>query len=242
VPEPAPGGEPIGLVADLMRFPVKSLGGERLRRAFFGPFGLIGDRRHAVADRDGQLLTARRAPALLGYRASARDRDAGEGAEVETPTGRRLAWGEPALAAELSEVVGRPVTVEHSPLGVFDASPVHLVSDASLAAVDRWLDSEVDRRRFRPNLIVEPADRRPFAEDGWTGRRLAVGETLVLEVVSPTARCAVTTIDPDTLERDTRVLAALARERENLFGVYARVGRPGWVSLGDPVTLLDVDA
>jgi uncharacterized protein YcbX len=242
VPEPAPRDEPVGLVADLMRFPVKSLGGERLRRAFFGPFGLIGDRRHAVADREGQLLTARRVPAMLGYRARATDRDTGEGAEVETPAGRRLTCDDPALAAELSEVVGRAVSVEHSPLGAFDAAPVHLVTDASVAAVDRWLESEVDRRRFRPNLIVEHAERRPFAEDGWIGRRLAVGEALVLEVVSPTERCAVTTIDPDTLERDTRVLAALARERENLFGVYARVERPGWVALGDPVTLLPAGA
>ena len=44
----------------------------------------------------------------------------------------------------------------------------------------------------------------------------------MLEVVSPTERCAITTFDPDTLERDNRVLAGLARERENLFGVYAR--------------------
>lgn len=230
------------MVADLMRFPVKSLGGERLRRAFFGPFGLLGDRRHAVADPQGQLLTARRVPALLGYRARSADLDAGEGAEVETPRGRRLAVDDPALAAELSGVAGREVSVEHSPLGVFDAAPVHLVSDASVAAVDRWLEGEVDRRRFRPNLIVEPADRRPFAEDAWIGRRLVVGEALVLDVVSPTERCAVTTFDPDTQERDPRVLAALARERDNLFGLYARVAQPGWAALGDPVTLLPVGA
>ena len=57
----------------------------------------------------------------------------------------------------------------------------------------------------------------------------------VIEVVSPTERCAVTTFDPDTLERDNRVLAGLARERENLFGVYARVRRPGWAEVGATV-------
>jgi uncharacterized protein YcbX len=56
-------------------------------------------------------------------------------------------------------------------------------------------------------------------------------------VVSPTERCAVTTFDPDTLERDNRVLAGLARDRENLFGVYAAVARPGWARVGDPVAL-----
>ena len=232
------GGEPVGLVADLMRFPVKSFGGERLRRGFFGPFGLIGDRRHAVAGRDGIPLSARRAPALLGYRARSGDNETGDGAEVETPAGRRLPWDDPDLARELTEALGRPVRLEHSPLGIFDAAPVHVVSDASLGAVDRWLEEEVDRRRFRPNLIVEPLEGRPFAEDAWIGRRLAVGEGLVVLVVSPTERCVITTIDPDTGDRDKRVLSALARERDNLFGVYAQVWRPGWVAVGDPVRLL----
>ena len=49
----------------------------------------------------------------------------------------------------------------------------------------------------------------------------------MLAVVSPTERCAVTTFDPDTLERDNRVLAGLARERENFFGVYATRGPRG---------------
>lgn len=55
------------------------------------------------------------------------------------------------------------------------------------------------------------------------------GEALI-EVVVNTERCAVTTFDPDTLARDPRVLRALATTRENLFGVYARVLRPGWIA------------
>ena len=50
----------MGIVSDLWRFPVKSFGGERLRRAFVGPFGVLGDRRFAVVDEDGRGLSARR--------------------------------------------------------------------------------------------------------------------------------------------------------------------------------------
>ena len=64
----------------------------------------------------------------------------------------------------------------------------------------------------------------------------------MIEVVSPTERCAITTFDPDTLERDNRVLAGLARSRENLFGVYARVARPGWVRVGAAVRLAPAPA
>lgn len=229
--------EPAGLVADLWRFPVKSFGGEQLRRAFLGPFGLLGDRRHAVLDAQG-ALSARRVSALLGYRARYADPEAAEGARVRTPDGGELAWDDPALAEDLRRALGREVTLATSPVGVHDAAPVHLVTTASVAAVGGWLGDEIDRRRFRANVIVELDEEHPFAEAGWPGERLVLGdEGPVIQVVSPTERCVITTIDPDTLERDKRVLAGLARERDNLFGVYATVLRPGWLRVGAPVRL-----
>ena len=117
-----------------------------------------------------------------------------------------------------------------SPASFHDAAPVHLLTSASLtAAQEGWLASEIDRRRFRANVILELDEPEPFAEAGWLGSALALGDGgAVIQVVSPTERCAITTFDPDTLERDNRVLAGLARERENLFGIYARVhGRDG---------------
>jgi len=38
------------------------------------------------------------------------------------------------------------------------------------------------------------------------------------------------------------VLAGLAHARENLFGVYARVARPGWAWVGAPVMLRETTA
>jgi uncharacterized protein YcbX len=223
---------------------VKSFGGERVRRAFLGPFGILGDRRIAVVDEDGQALSARRAHALLGFRARCADVDAGEGVHVETPEGWDLGWDDPSLAREVSAAVGRPLRLVRSPVGVHDAAPVHVLSTGSLAAAAAWLDGEeVDRRRFRANLILELDEPAPFAEGGWLGATLTAGEAgPALRVVSPTERCAVTTLDPDTLLRDNRVLAGLARDRENLFGVYARVARPGWLEVGATVCLAQVGA
>ncbi len=227
-------------MADLWRFPVKSFGGERLRRAFVGPFGLLGDRRVAVVDGAGEPLTARRAHALLGFRAGCSEADSGEGVEVSTPEGWELAWDDPSLAAEVSRAVGRDVSLLRSAVGMHDAAPVHLVSTASLAAVGAWQEAEeADRRRFRANVVVELERDEAFGEDAWTGAALRLGDDgPVLQVVSPTERCAITTFDPDTLERDNRVLAGLARERENLFGVYARVTRAGWAEVGAPVRIV----
>jgi uncharacterized protein YcbX len=230
-------------VADLWRYPVKSFAGERARRAFLGPFGVLGDRRHALVGQDGRALSARRAPALLGYRARYADAEAADAPVVITPAGAELGWDDPLLAEELEAVLGAPVTPAESAIGVHDCAPVHLVTDASLRAAGGWIGEGLDPRRFRPNLVLELDGPEAFAEAGWTGARLQVGhDGPLLDVVSPTERCAITTFDPDTLERDTRVLASLARERENLFGVYARVARPGWLEVGAPVRLAPVAA
>jgi uncharacterized protein YcbX len=212
--------------------------------AFVGPFGILGDRRHAVVDAEGNALSARRAHALLGFRAVCEDAETGEGATVTTPEGWELPWDDPAVAEEAGRAVGRPVTLARSAVGIHDAAPVHLITTASLGAAEGWVGGEeIDRRRFRANLVLELDEPEPFAEAAWVGAALAVGEGgPLLRVVSPTERCAITTYDPDTLERDNRVLAGLARDRENLFGVYARVARPGWARVGAAVTLARVPA
>jgi MOSC domain-containing protein len=234
-PLTAPDWEAVGLVADLWRFPVKSFGGERVRRAFLAPFGLLGDRRFAVVGQDGMPLSARRASSLLGFTARCAETETGEGVEVETPEGLVLDADDPMLARLLGDHLDREVRVLRATVGFHDAAAVHLVTDASLAALEELTGLPLlDRRRFRANVIVELADPLPFAEADWPGRELALGPALV-GVLAPTERCAVTTFDPDTLARDTGVLAALARERDNLFGVYAQVMRPGWVRVGDPV-------
>ena len=87
-----------------------------MRRAFVGPFGLIGDRRHAVEDEDGTPLSARRVHGLLGFVARYADGEAAEGAGVTTPSGWELDPDDPALSRELAERLdGEPPQVGHDP-------------------------------------------------------------------------------------------------------------------------------
>ena len=79
-------------------------------------------------------------------------------------------------------------------------------------------------------------------EDTWSGKLLRVGETL-LRVGGPVDRCAVTTRDPDSGERDLDTLRLLedyrgVRDGKHVdFGVYATVEQPGRVRVGDLVEL-----
>lgn len=230
-------GTRVGLVADLWRFPVKSFAGERTRRMFVGPFGPLGDRRYAAVSDQGEPMSARRQTRLLGYRARYADAEGVEEARVETPDGRILDVSDPELEIEISSLLGRDISLQRSIYGFPDAAHMHLTTLDSVAALGTAVGDELDPRRFRANVLVELVDPAPFAEAAWPGHRLLLGETVELDVVVATERCAVTTVDPDTGERDKRVLAAIARTRENLFGVYGQVLRTGWVEVGDPVRL-----
>jgi len=227
----------VGLVADLWRFPVKSFGGERIRNVFVGPYGFRGDRRFAAITPDGAVVTARRKSAMLGFRARFPDPDQIEHARVTAPSGQELAIDDPDLARLLMGELGHEAQMARSGAGVFDAAPIHIVTDRSLRQIDAWVGQELDVARFRPNIVVElEPDLPAFVEAGWIDRDLEIGQVEV-RIVSPTERCVVTTIDPDTLDRDRDVLARLATERDNLFGVYAQVTRPGWLRIGDQITL-----
>lgn len=97
----------------------------------------------------------------------------------------------------------------------------------------------IDRRRFRMNFGVGGLD--PHQEDDWIERQVEVGQA-GLVVRERVGRCAATTRDPDRGEVDLKTLHHIRSYRDDVesdeplpFGVYASVGRPGTVSLGDPV-------
>ena len=108
----APG--PVGEVTALLRYPVKSLQGERLDRVAFDPRGVVGDRLWSVRDLDGKVGSGkstrrfRRMPGLLELSASY------DGAVpvIGFPDGRRWRGDRVGVDAALSAHVGRPVTLE----------------------------------------------------------------------------------------------------------------------------------
>ncbi|HXG25644.1 MAG TPA: MOSC N-terminal beta barrel domain-containing protein [Candidatus Binatia bacterium] len=122
---------------------------------------------------------------------------------------------------------------------------VSLVSDGSLRELARHLGVEsVDGRRFR--MLIELEGAAPHEEDAWIGGRVAIGSA-VLRITRPDARCAITTQDPDTGERDLDTLRTILRYRgfraddpgkKIDFGVLGDVDVPGRISLGDELRLL----
>ena len=155
------------------------------------------------------------------------------------PDGSELPAGDPRLDEFLSTRYGdRLRLAEESTVPHHDAAPLHVLTTASLHWLQAQLpDSMVDRRRFRPNILLSAAGNGRI-EDRWVGQRFALGG-IVLRIGERTERCVMTTNSQDELPRDPAVLAAVTKMNEVCLGAYATVERPGTISVGDSLATLD---
>ena len=222
-----------GTVAEIWRYPVKSMGGERIGSCLIAESGLEGDRRWALVDgtpnRAGKPLTAREAQQLLTYRTQLADGTV----QVVTPGGKTRLLDD-LLVAELAIETARPLTLREGAGLNHDDSPVLVVNLKSVAAFELSAGVEVDRRRFRANLYLEGLE--PEEELSWLGRRIRAGDA-ELEVVTRCERCVVITRDPDTTQPSPELLRVLTATSDTCMGVYCRVVRRGMVATGDPCGL-----
>lgn len=206
-------------VAELWRYPVKSLRGERIEAADVELEGFAGDRLVHVRDGRDRLVTARTKPRLLGLRA---EWDADGGTRVEG-----AAWDAPAASAALRRVAGDEARfVADTTLDRFDDTAVLIATDGAIAALG------IDGRRLRPNIVV--AGVPGLAEHAWPGRTLRAGE-IEISVEKVCQRCVITTLDPDTCARDPSVLRRIDAEHDGRFALNCWVARGGSVRAGDVV-------
>ena len=205
-------------VAELWRYPVKSLAGERLMVATLEPDGIIGDRIVRVRGPEG-VRTSRRDYRLLGLRGT-----------LDT-AGRPLIDGHPWESPEALGLVRNAARQdawleEHREHDRFDILPLLVATDGAIAAFGR------DVRRLRPNIVIGGV--HGLAERDWPGATLRIGD-VVIRLDSLRARCAMTTIDPDTLQVNPEVLRDIVRRFDNQLALNADIVRGGTIQVGDPV-------
>lgn len=241
---------------------VKSLALQDRQSVSVGPVGIEEDRRFHLVDGSGRLLTQRQRPQLATV-TSTYDPERDElslvfrgdrelsGPVVPGEELRTTIWGRPVPGrvvqgewnAALSELCGGPVRlVKTEGVGLsFDEFPVSLLSQASIDMLTRRTNGfkEFEARRFRPNFLLDGCSAHD--EDFWLGGIVAIGPRLRLRIVAPDPRCAITTVDPDTGQRDfdtpRLLLTYRPSSRAPYFGVYGVVDTPGPVSVGDEVEL-----
>lgn len=229
-------------LVEVWRYPVKSMGGERLASALIGPTGIEHDRGWGVVDTlTGNVLTARREPGLLMLSARVDDGEL----VVTTSDGERLDHdvalsdhlGRPVrleAAGDTGGVYENPFDVEHEtdwmswqgPGGAWHDSTrtrVSMVSTATLAAVG----TPGDVRRFRMNLVLDG-----HGEDDLIGSTATLGE-VGLRITKAVDRCVMVTRPQPGLGRDLDLLRTINRDRAGTLGIGALVDRGGTVAIGD---------
>ena len=250
-------------VAQLWRYPVKSLLGERLPALRVVGDGVDGDRMWGIQDRsDGRILTARREPRLLF--ASSRVAPQGGLPVITLPDGQELTGPGPATDASLSAWLARPVTLVAAaesdaayaeyfadatddasqaiewtlPKGRFvDAFPVLVMTTAGLrGSAAAYSSGTWDVRRFRPNILLQ-LDGEGWLEDAWAGRRLSAGSTQLIPRRRCT-RCTMVNRAQPGLERDVNIYKTLHRTHQGEAGMWTQVVQPGTISEGDSVQII----
>ncbi len=215
-------------VEELWRYPVKSLRGERLAVADIGADGVAGDRLVHVRQQSGRVVTSRFRPRLLGLQGSLGDdgEPLVEGLPWDSAGARELVRAAAGPGVELVRFKGgdRGQRYDVLPLTVLTASMAETVG--------------VDRRRFRPNIVI--AGAVDLDEAGWTGYGLRAGG-VVIGVRNRRTRCVMTTFDPDTLEQDPGVLRRIVRSFGGEVALDCWVVEPGRIAEGDPVELVELD-
>src|SRR6266496_5645091 len=129
-------------VAEIWRYPVKSLKGERQTEAEVTPLGIAGDREIVVASTStGRVLTARKYPRLLGLQG-------GIGADG-VATIDKLPWNSDEAHKLVEAAVGQPVELMRvTGPERFDILPLLVATDGAFKAMG------FDSRRFRSNVLI----------------------------------------------------------------------------------------
>ncbi len=240
--------ELVGKIAELWRYPVKSMGGESLRDAWIGRPGLQGDRMLAfesdAAAVGKPLVSGAERTAML--RCTARHVEPFSGtadpSKVEVRTWNDTVYraDDPALIAALQAGLpdAKPMSLRVCEQPAMDCRPVALLSLGTLRQLGEEWGSPVLADRFRANFLLDLTEASGFAEDAFVGRTLQIGEHARLAITERDPRCRVVTLNPATGERDPRLMTHLARRHEGRVGIYAVVVTAGPVAVGDRVTLV----
>jgi uncharacterized protein len=249
------GGGPTGnglLIEQIWRYPVKSIGGERVPVSLASPRGLLGDRLWAVQDAEGKLGSGKnssRFRRMLGLlQLTARYPVEPELGHIEPPVvvgpeGTEYPVAVGAADQFLRTQVGMPdlqVRRERD-ASHFDEVPLSLIGTATLAWLSAQLPGiEIESRRFRPNLVIRTDE--PFIEESWLGRPARIGagpDALAAVFDRVLERCVMVGMAQPGLTESGSVLKRLGQreDRPLCLALGGHIASDGIVRVGDTLTL-----
>lgn len=241
---------PVGLVAELWRFPVKSMQGEPIVEAHITGRGILGDRSFALLDaKTGLPATAsdtKLFARLLACRACFVDAPTPDGdsppVRITLPNGATVTTDSPELPRLLTAHFARELVLARTTSPAYSASqaaffakvgirlpptqtfvdfcPLSLITSSTLDA----LAMRRPEARFdlgRFRMNIKVTTAAPgCVENEWVNGRLQVGSTVQLAVPMADPRCLVTTLAQGDLPKDSSILRTIAHVNSPAVGTW----------------------
>ena len=209
-------------ITEIWRYPVKTMAGEKLKRAGVGPLGIEGDRVVHVENSKGRVITSRSHPRFLGHKGSL-------GLHGEIMVDGRP-WDNPEVAAEVVDIAGPGAKlVRYDGAERFDVLPLLVATDGAIAAFGH------DHRRLRANIVIGGVEG--LIEREWPGACLRIGKVLI-GVQDLRLRCIMTSYDPDTLVQDKGITRDIYKRFDGKLALNCFVIEGGEITVGDEVKLV----
>ena len=261
-------------ISSINIYTLKSSGQQTLEQTEVIPDGLRYDRKWILVDRNKRAITAREHPKLMKVVATQvedqlqvrfadeeklfarnKENEIAIGLFKETVGGVavseeaddwfssllgipcQLLFQAPNLQREvLSRRGGKPGDI----VNYADEAPILLLGESALNHLNSLLATPISMRHFRPNLVFSGGE--PHTEDHW--KLIEIGNCR-FEVIQACQRCIMTTINPDSLEKDSKQepLRTLAGYRSSpgggvVFGVHLIPRKLGKIRLGDSIRVI----
>jgi len=129
------------------------------------------------------------------------------------------------------------------PQTFFDIAVIHIFTTSTIDRLrELYPDGRFEVRRFRTNIVVEPESsseekKKDLIENLWVGKKLMIGEDIVLRIIGPCTRYVTITLPQADLPNDLGILRTVAPYNRVTAGVYATVHEGGTICRGDQVRL-----
>lgn len=242
--------EPVGRVLELWRYPVSSIGGERLTSIELNNVGVLGDRHFALIDAETGITAApetyKRWRKALFLTAAYGDANV---PAITFPAGDAIFVTDRTMNEKLSDFFGFSVGIgalevdgfRHLPTAQHrhPHSAVHLLTTASMERLETLCPgTTISSRRFRPTAVIATDSETSFLEDTWVGRALEIGDARIT-VEERAKRCGMTFLAQPEHEEEPNILRNIVRANQRNLGINCSVSRTGKFRVGDLVTILE---
>lgn len=116
---------------------------------------------------------------------------------------------------------------------------ISLINLATVRQLEETMSAEVDPLRFRANIYIDGV--APWEEMSWLGKTVMIGE-VQFRCTLRTRRCAVTSVDPKSGEKNIGVVQALVSSQGHQdLGVYLTAEGNGRIQVGDSLQAPNAD-